>query len=49
MLGFDAEAECTVRGNELAYTVENAERKIIVVITAGTGENFYDTLKRYMR
>ena len=34
---------------ELAYTVEYAEGKIIVVIMAGTRENFYDTLKRYMR
>ena len=34
---------------ELAYTVEYAEGKIIVVILAGTRENFYDTLKRYMR
>lgn len=34
---------------ELVYTVEYAEGKIIVVIMAGTRENFYDTLKRYMR
>ena len=34
---------------ELAYTVEYAEGKIIVVIMAGTRENFYDILKRYMR
>lgn len=31
---------------ELAYTVEE---KVIVVIMAGTRENFYDELKRYMK
>ena len=30
---------------ELAYTVEYQEDKIIVVIMAGTGENFYSELK----
>ena len=34
---------------ELAYSVEYQEDKIIVVIMAGTRENFYDELKRYMR
>ena len=34
---------------ELAYTVEYVENKVIVVIMAGTRENFYDELKRYMR
>ncbi|NBJ88514.1 type II toxin-antitoxin system RelE/ParE family toxin [Acutalibacter sp. 1XD8-36] len=34
---------------ELAYTVEYRENKIIVVIMAGTRENFYDELKRYMK
>lgn len=34
---------------ELAYTVEYQEDKIIVVIMAGTRENFYDQLKQYMR
>lgn len=34
---------------ELAYTVEYLENKIIVVIMAGTRENFYDQLKIYMR
>lgn len=34
---------------ELAYTVEYLEDKIIVVIMAGTRENFYDQLKRYMK
>lgn len=34
---------------ELAYTVEYEDDKIIVVIMAGTRENFYDELKRYMK
>ena len=32
---------------ELAYTVEYVEDEIVVVIMAGTRENFYDQLKRY--
>lgn len=34
---------------ELAYTIEYREDKIIVVIMAGTRENFYDQLKQYIR
>lgn len=34
---------------ELAYTVEYQEDEIIVVIMAGTRENFYEELKRYMK
>jgi mRNA-degrading endonuclease RelE of RelBE toxin-antitoxin system len=34
---------------ELAYTVEYRDDKIIVVIMAGTRENFYDELKCYMK
>ncbi len=34
---------------ELAYTVEYVEDKIIVVIMAGTRENFYEQLKQYMK
>ena len=34
---------------ELAYSVECQKDKIIVVIMAGTRENFYDELKSYMR
>ncbi len=34
---------------ELAYTVEYEGDKIIVVIMAGTRENFYEALKRYMK
>ena len=33
---------------ELAYRVEYIENKIIIVIMAGTRENFYNELKRYM-
>lgn len=33
---------------ELAYTVEYVDNEIIVVIMAGTRENFYEQLKRYM-
>ncbi len=34
---------------ELAYTVEYVCGKIIVVIMAGTRENFYEQLKRYLK
>lgn len=34
---------------ELAYTVEYLENVVVVVIMAGTRENFYDQLKLYMR
>lgn len=34
---------------ELAYTIEYESDKIIIVIMAGTRENFYDQLKRYMK
>ena len=34
---------------ELAYTVEYEDDKIIIVIMAGTRENFYEELKRYMK
>ena len=35
---------------ELAYTVETAENgETIVVIMAGTRENFYDQLKKYFK
>lgn len=33
---------------ELAYRVEYFDNKIVVVIMAGTRENFYDELKRYL-
>lgn len=34
---------------ELAYTVEYAGDKVIVVVLAGTRENFYEELKRYIK
>lgn len=34
---------------EIAYRVEYVEEKVIIIIMAGTRENFYDELKRYMR
>ena len=34
---------------EIAYTLEYLEDKVIVVVMAGTRENFYDQLKQYMR
>jgi mRNA-degrading endonuclease RelE of RelBE toxin-antitoxin system len=33
---------------EIAYTVSYEENEVIVVIMAGTRENFYEQLKRYM-
>lgn len=34
---------------ELAYRIYEEDGKMIVVILAGTRENFYDELKRYMK
>lgn len=34
---------------ELAYRIEYQDDKIIIVIMAGTRENFYQQLKRYMK
>lgn len=34
---------------ELAYTIQYHDGKMIVVIMAGTRENFYEQLKRYMK
>ena len=34
---------------EIAYIVERAGEEIIVVIMAGTCENFYEQLKKYIR
>jgi hypothetical protein len=34
---------------EIAYRVYEDGDKIVVVILAGTRENFYDELKRYMK
>lgn len=33
---------------ELAYRVEYVDDKVIVIIMAGTRENFYDDLKRFV-
>lgn len=33
---------------ELAYTIERVGEEDVVVIMAGTRENFYDQLKRYL-
>ncbi len=34
---------------EIAYTVEYIEDEVVVVIMAGTRENFYKELKNYMK
>ncbi len=34
---------------ELTYTVEYLKNVVVVVIIAGTRENFYDQLKQYIR
>ena len=34
---------------ELAYTIVEEDDETVVVILAGTRENFYEELKRYMR
>lgn len=47
ILGYDIYYNKT--NYELAYTVEYVDDKVIVVIMAGTRENFYEALKRYMK
>ena len=34
---------------ELAYTIERVDGELVVVVMAGTRENFYDELKRYIK
>ena len=34
---------------ELAYTIEQIDEELVVIVMAGTRENFYDELKRYIR
>lgn len=34
---------------ELAYSIERVDEDTIIVIMAGTRENFYEQLKRYLR
>jgi mRNA interferase RelE/StbE len=33
---------------EIAYTIYEQDNKLVVVLLAGTRENFYDQLKRYI-
>ncbi len=37
-----------MRNYELAYTIEYLENTIVVIVMAGTRENFYNELKTYM-
>lgn len=34
---------------ELAYTIERVDGELVVVVMAGTRENFYEELKRYIK
>ncbi len=34
---------------ELAYTIERIDGELIIVVMAGTRENFYEQLKRYAK
>ncbi|WP_148411904.1 type II toxin-antitoxin system RelE/ParE family toxin [Murimonas intestini] len=34
---------------EIAYRIYEEDDKVVVVILAGTRENFYEELKRYMK
>lgn len=34
---------------EIAYVIYEVKEKLIVVLLAGTRENFYDELKRYIK
>lgn len=34
---------------EIAYTIYEEDGKLVVVVLAGTRENFYEELKRYMK
>lgn len=34
---------------ELAYTIHGSTNKIVVILLAGTRENFYEELKRYIK
>ncbi len=33
---------------EIAYKIKYTEKRMIIIIMAGTRENFYDALKKYM-
>ena len=34
---------------ELAYTIENIDGEMVIIVMAGTTENFYNELKRYIK
>lgn len=34
---------------ELAYTIENVDGEMVIIVMAGTRENFYNELKRYIK
>jgi len=34
---------------ELAYTIENIDGEMVIIVMAGTRENFYNELKRYIK
>ncbi len=34
---------------EMAYKIYNDDEKIVVIILAGTRENFYDEIKKYLK
>ena len=34
---------------QLAYTIKIEDKKIVIVLLAGTRENFYKTLKKYLK
>ena len=34
---------------ELAYTIENIDGEMVIIVMAGTRENFYNALKRYIK
>ena len=35
--------------HELAYTIENIDGEMVIIVMAGTRENFYNELKRYIK
>ncbi len=45
--GFDV--KCQGVSYEIAYTIHETNGKIVIVLLAGTRENFYEQLKRYIK
>ena len=45
--GFDVKYKST--NHEIAYTISEINGKKIIVLLAGTRENFYEQLKRYVK